>query len=358
MAKVPIKTVEPLITTMGGYCKAFDALCTFSCQERMQEQSQNDRDKVDEDEVDKDKNGEEEEEDDDDEEEEDKDVAADSVDKDKKEQTNGCSNTDARSVLQAKATCQCAGLDMTDRINFAIVGGIVSSRKSSSPDGFSAEAASDGLVILSSNPTFQTVMTVASNVCTYVDRLNAMTNPQAHKPPAPSGGGGVFGFISSLIPGMGTAQDLLPLVPIINGLLGNGDYGIRTEVPKTNEEKPITVPHAPSSPSSPPTGPSPQPPTSTDSDSASKSKGSDGGIFGWLPHIFGDKDGHRKIVEQSVNGKEQDDDNGNEEGDEQSQLVDEDGRIAKITRMQRRHTKKPKANKTSNEQKQDDKDDL
>ncbi|KAF9113089.1 hypothetical protein BGX27_002245 [Mortierella sp. AM989] len=317
--KVPVRTVEPLFSSVDGYCEAFEALCAYSCQERLREQAESDQDEGD------------------------AGVNDDDIDEQEDEIINGCAVTNARSVVQAKAKCQCVGFDMTDRINFGIVGGIVSSKttassKPESSNDFSAESASDGLVTLSGNPTFQTVMTVVTNICTYVDRLNSITNPQVHKPspsPPPSNGGGLFGFISSLVPSVGTMQELSPLIPIINGLLGNGDFGIKTEMPIANAEKPPVSPVIPSKPKI----------------------DNDGGWFGWFPHLWGNTDVSKKSMEHTVAGQDQIQSKHKTEMEIESQLIDGDGRIAKITRVQRRQTKKS-IKSTSSEQKQNDRKDL
>jgi len=89
LSQVPAQTVEPLFETIDGYCKAFDAICSLTCEERGAgggEGAQGNENSA--------KTG--------------------------SYRMGGCVNKSAMSVASAQATCVCAGYDLTDRVNFAV----------------------------------------------------------------------------------------------------------------------------------------------------------------------------------------------------------------------------------------------
>jgi len=90
LSDLPIQTVEPLVETPRSYCKAFNALCTIACEERLgttgQPQATSDEDKSSSSEI----------------------------------TSAACADLNAKTVFHAGAKCECAGLDMTDRVNFAL----------------------------------------------------------------------------------------------------------------------------------------------------------------------------------------------------------------------------------------------
>lgn len=90
LSDLPIQTVEPLVETPQSYCKAFNALCTIACEERLgttgQPQATSGEDKS----------------------------------SSSKIASAECADLNAKTVFHAGAKCECAGLDMTDRVNFAL----------------------------------------------------------------------------------------------------------------------------------------------------------------------------------------------------------------------------------------------
>jgi len=84
LSQFPIQHVESLVSTMDGYCTSFHNLCHTACKELITE----------EEEV--------------------------TMDKEQEKKISGCLDPKARSVSSAGASCQCAGYDFTDRINFAM----------------------------------------------------------------------------------------------------------------------------------------------------------------------------------------------------------------------------------------------
>lgn len=95
LSQVPAQTVEPLFETMDGYCKAFSAICSLTCEEREavgaegaegEEGAQGIEDSA----------------------------------KTESRRVGGCAKKSALSVALAQATCICLGYDLTDRVNFAV----------------------------------------------------------------------------------------------------------------------------------------------------------------------------------------------------------------------------------------------
>lgn len=115
LATVPIQTVEPLFSTMRGYCKAFSVMCTLACEERRLSESeyelgtdQNERKRK----LHGNQSGSQNDE---------AHGGADTkADGDAEETTGRCGHPEAKSAAQAQAMCQCAGYDLTDRVNFAM----------------------------------------------------------------------------------------------------------------------------------------------------------------------------------------------------------------------------------------------
>lgn len=95
MAEMNVKHVEPLFNTMDGYCSAFKGLCTAACAERIKLSKTQDR--------------------------QDGEIAVeDASEYAGGQEVKGCIDPQAQTVASAGAMCQCAGYDMTDRINFAV----------------------------------------------------------------------------------------------------------------------------------------------------------------------------------------------------------------------------------------------
>lgn len=88
LSEIPIQTVEPLVETPRGYCKAFTALCNIACEERLDATGQS--------------------------------TTTDGSSIQSEINSAECANPDAKTIFHARAKCECAGLDMTDRVNFAL----------------------------------------------------------------------------------------------------------------------------------------------------------------------------------------------------------------------------------------------
>ncbi|KAG0077930.1 hypothetical protein BGZ93_009236 [Podila epicladia] len=191
MAELNVKHVEPLFNTMDGYCFAFKGLCTAACAERIKLSKTQDR-----------RDGE---------------IAMeDASDYAGGQEVKGCIDPQAQTVAAAGALCQCAGYDMTDRINFAVVGGIVTSEPPTptSSSGFGAMGILDSLTNLPSVPTFLSIIHVMQNVCFYVGFLDILaTNPHPATCPA-----NPLAAITAAIPGLGPV--LGGLIPGLGGVLG------------------------------------------------------------------------------------------------------------------------------------------
>ncbi|KAG0319301.1 hypothetical protein BGZ97_002414, partial [Linnemannia gamsii] len=186
--QLPIQRVEPLVSTMDGYCSTFEALCTASCKEKM---------------IDYDADNEEE--------------VKGSATKTKQALSLGCANPKALTIGTAGASCQCASFDLTDRINFALVGGVVTSGGEKSGD-FGAEGILDAIKFLPAVPTFLNIIHVLQSICYYISFLDILAT-NAHPPSCSANGspGGVLGSITGLIPGLG---GILSGIPGVGGLLG------------------------------------------------------------------------------------------------------------------------------------------
>ncbi|KAF9906972.1 hypothetical protein EC991_011447 [Linnemannia zychae] len=187
LVQLPIQHVEPLVNTMEGYCSTFEVLCTAACKERM--------------------NG---------------------ADEDSEAPTTvrlGCANPGALTIGTASASCRCASYDMTDRINFAIVGGIVSSH--GKKGDFGAEGILDAIKFLPAVPTFLSIIHVLQTVCYYVSFLDVLATNANPTCPADGKSNGVVGAISNAIGGIVSG------IPGIGGLLGGLLGGGSTPAPST-----------------------------------------------------------------------------------------------------------------------------
>ncbi|KAG0351917.1 hypothetical protein BG005_008593 [Podila minutissima] len=197
MAEMNVKHVEPLFNTMDGYCSAFKGLCTAACAERIKLSKTQDR--------------------------QDGEIAVeDASEYAGGQEVKGCIDPQAQTVASAGAMCQCAGYDMTDRINFAVVGGIVTSEPptttTSSSSDFAAQGILDSITNLPAVPIFLSIIHVMQNVCFYVGFLDILaTNP--HPASCPSN---PLGAITA-IPGLGPL--LGALIPGLGGILGGGEGG-------------------------------------------------------------------------------------------------------------------------------------
>ncbi|KAG0047071.1 hypothetical protein BGZ83_007789 [Gryganskiella cystojenkinii] len=180
LAQFPIQHVDPLVTTLDGYCSTFGDLCGAACKERM---------------TDDDTNGD--------------------------ETILGCANPEGINIVSVNAACHCAGLDLTDRINFAIVGGIVASKESKESD-FAAEGLLDFVTFLPGVPTYISIINVIQKVCYYISFLDYLaTNPNSS--PCVKVDPGIIGAITKLIPGLtGAAGGIGDIIGIIGGLFGGG----------------------------------------------------------------------------------------------------------------------------------------
>ncbi|KAG0297512.1 hypothetical protein BGZ96_006021 [Linnemannia gamsii] len=222
LSQLPIQQFEPLVNTMDGYCSTFGALCTVACKERMTDDTADYEEEV-----------------------------KGSKRKAKPVLSLGCANPKALTIGTAGASCQCASFDMTDRINFAIVGGVVTTHSKESGD-FGAEGILDAIKFLPAVPTFLSIIHVLQSVCFYVSFLDVLAT-NANPPSCPANGqpGGILGSVTGLIPGLGGVLSGIPVVgDLLGALLGTG--GGKTPAP------------------------TPTPTT-----------GGGGGIFGFLDGLFG-----------------------------------------------------------------------
>ncbi|KAF9153769.1 hypothetical protein BG015_002691 [Linnemannia schmuckeri] len=209
LGQLPIQHVEPLINTMEGYCKTFGTLCTVACKERM---------------IDNDEEG------------------VQGSTKTKTALSLGCANPKALTIGTAGASCQCASYDMTDRINFAIVGGIVTSHEKKSSD-FGAEGILDAITFLPSVPTFLSIIHVLQSISYYISYLDILAT-NAHPPSCPvdakPGGGETGGFWSGIFGDGGGSTPVSTPTPAYGGgiggflreIFGDGGGSIPAPTPK------------------------------------------------------------------------------------------------------------------------------
>ncbi|GJJ69868.1 hypothetical protein EMPS_02217 [Entomortierella parvispora] len=268
LSQVPAQTVEPLFETMDGYCKAFDAVCSLACEER------GDGGDID------------------------------GSEKSGSRRKGGCMDKSAMSVSLAQATCVCAGYDLTDRVNFAVIGGVVSSKSKPTSD-FTAEGFLDGLTFIPGVPIFLNIVHGVQSVChfldTWVDSPSQSTPPSSESGATTSGsGGGILGSISSFLGGL---------------------FGGKT-APSTPTDKNTATPEA--KPEVTSSGSS----TATKPVATTKPVEEKGGFLSWLPHLWAETDSQGQLDDNSSQ---------NEEG--AARIISRDGRIARITRVQQRHQK-------------------
>lgn len=186
---------------------------------------------------------------------------------------------------------------------------------------------------------------------------------------------GGIAAIAQLIPGVGAVSNLIPLVPVLGGLLNGSlkapvqdgpreeaSISIQPPTPISTESatttsNPVTSTrtttpvNAATKPSANPTS-EPKPPLTptTALPPTTEKKPNNGGILGWLTHWFMGTDSRLVPSANQPDINVQDDYEGYdrhqvEDEDEKektglSRLVSRDGRVAKITRIQRRQNKK------------------
>ncbi|KAG0301467.1 hypothetical protein BGZ98_008329 [Dissophora globulifera] len=295
---------------MAGYCEAFSALCSLACKERRQSENVD----IVEDDTKKDIEG----------------NIDDGIDDPLQQQepktTGGCANTAAKSVALAGASCECLGYSLTDRVNFAIIGGIVS-LKDKPTANFAAEGFLDGLSFLPRSPIFMSIIHVMQTVCGYVTLLANISSP----PETPvHHDGGFLGTIAGLVPGL---ANLIPGVSTVSGLLpmfGGLVGGSGTKPDSANNENKSNGKEA----NVVSTKTSTAAPAATTAAKAS----SGGGIFGWLSHLFMETEGPEQQILGSTASASAPSGNSKYE-QENSRLVSKDGKIAQITRIQKRKNK-------------------
>ncbi|KAF9116388.1 hypothetical protein BGX27_003071 [Mortierella sp. AM989] len=165
---LPIQYFEPLVNTLEGYCTSFTDLCNTACRERAPERTAQEKTVV------------------------------------------GCTNPDAKDIADAHATCLCTGYDLTERVNFAVTGGVVATNKSHSSE-FSAEGILDFVRFVPSVGLYITIIHFLQNACHIVSYLDILAyNPFASQ----------------------TCPTSLPGIPnlgsLLNGILG---YGVPDAAP-------------------------------------------------------------------------------------------------------------------------------
>ncbi|KAF9968667.1 hypothetical protein BGZ70_000512 [Mortierella alpina] len=180
LAKLPIQQLDPLVTSMDGYCTAFSALCAAACKERVTPENKGDESAV----------------------------------------AQGCLNPAGATLGEVAASCKCASMDLTERVNFAVAGGFMSSQNAQKGD-FASEGILDILTFIPAVPGFLSVIHVLQNICYYVSFLDVLaTNPHPNSS-CPVSPNGPLGIVSS-IPVLG---------PLLAGLLGGLVKGAPTPAP-------------------------------------------------------------------------------------------------------------------------------
>ncbi|KAG0259827.1 hypothetical protein BG011_002348 [Mortierella polycephala] len=180
IAQLPIQPIEPLVATMDGYCTAFESLCSTICSERTTDGNESEETAI------------------------------------------GCADPKAISIVHADASCKCAGFDLTTRVNFALVGGVVTSKGSNLSD-FNADGILDGLTFLPGVSSFVGLIEIMQNACHYVGYLDILvTDKNKAGLQAGIGGalgnllGGVIAVPTNIIGGLGNVLGGL------TGFLGGG----------------------------------------------------------------------------------------------------------------------------------------
>ncbi|KAG0031091.1 hypothetical protein BGZ81_001758 [Podila clonocystis] len=292
LSEMPIQTFEPLVETTRAYCRAFAALCNIACEERLEATGQ---------------------------------PTTEEGDRSPEIASAECANPDAKTVLHARAKCECVGLDMTDRVNFALVGGVTSSSTSPASD-FSADGFLDGLTALPSIATFVNIIHIAQKVCYYVGFLKVLADDTSNPvPPTPTGGSivdGVKGWFPGLFGG-GCPKPTPILPPLFGGL--------------------FPTPSTPTSTTPTPSTPTPSTDDDDDQDESPTSTVSAASPTPtpkkWFFGLFSETDEHGYILEDDVTGPDQQQRlEGTDDGDDPYRLVSHDGRVARIVRAQKRQT--------------------
>ncbi|KAF9392153.1 hypothetical protein CPB97_003798 [Podila verticillata] len=305
LSDLPIQTVEPLVETPRSYCRAFNALCTIACEERLEMTEQP-----------RATSG--------------KDTSSSSSSSLSSPEIASavCADPNAKTVFNAGAKCECAGLDMTDRVNFALVGGVTSSKAPPHSD-FSSEGLLDGLTFLPAIATFVNIIHIAQKVCFYIGFLKVLADDTSGPaptpmPPAGGGGGGIFDSIKDWF----------------SGLFGGGPA------------KPPTPPPPAPAPAPAPALLSPPAPSKGDPDGKGDGKPSTGTGTAtqptptpkkWFFGLFLETDEHGNIIDDVVGGPDQKQRLENDEGDDAYRLVGRDGRVARIVRAQKRQGEKKRS---------------
>ncbi|KAF9189491.1 hypothetical protein BGZ51_009527 [Haplosporangium sp. Z 767] len=184
VAQFPIQPIEPLVVTIDGYCTAFKSLCSTICSERTTDETKGEGTAI------------------------------------------GCADPKATSVVHADAVCKCAGFDLTAKVNFALVGGVVTSKGSKSGD-FSADGILDGLTFLPGVSNLVSNIEMMQNACHYVGYLDVLVTDK-NKASAPTGIdrvlGGLSNFFGSVVTtSMNFLGDLGSALGGLTGLLGGED---------------------------------------------------------------------------------------------------------------------------------------
>ncbi|KAF9924417.1 hypothetical protein FBU30_005621 [Linnemannia zychae] len=336
LSQVPMHYVEPLVNTVDSYCSSFEILCNITCKDHLLDEP----------------------------------TASENI------LSFNCANPKALTIGTAKASCQCGGQDMTERINFAILGGIVAMHDKKGD--FGAEGILDTVQFLPSVPTFISIIHVLQTICYYVSFLDILaTNPNASTCSSNHDKiDGVLGTITKLLPGLvGILPGAQAPGDLLGGLFGtggkastptptptpasssgsglndlwNGIFGGGANL-STNTTATLTTTLA-SEPTSKPTTTLPTiattATTSTTTKSPSPTSKTGGGLFG----LFGDEDngGHLVVTNDGVkNGEGENVENGITNVDTEER-VNNDGRVSRAVRAQRRYSER-----LSREQDQED----
>ncbi|CAO3569323.1 unnamed protein product [Mortierella alpina] len=180
LAKLPVQQLDPLVTSMDGYCTAFGALCAAACKERVTPENKGDESAV----------------------------------------AQGCQNPAGATLGEVAASCKCASMDLTERVNFAVAGGFMSSQNAQKGD-FASEGILDILTFIPAVPGFLSVIHVLQNICYYVSFLDVLASNPHPNSSCPVSPNGPLGIVSS-IPVLG---------PLLSGLLGGLVKGAPTPAP-------------------------------------------------------------------------------------------------------------------------------
>ncbi|KAF9564124.1 hypothetical protein EC968_004627 [Mortierella alpina] len=235
MIHLPTKVPEPLFETTATYCQAFNTLCTLACEEKRQKER------------------------------------ATAGDSSKVEHADKCADPQGTTIALAGAACKCTGFDLTERINMAIAGGATGLETQADI----SSTADDPQNLISSIP--MDLMRIMQGAC------HAIGLQDPSKPiPAETASvvGGVLSSVAGLIPGFGVVSALLPSIPLISKLIGNGggDHAA-SEREGLKADSSVNTAETLQGQASP-------------AESGSKAEGSGeggepGGIVGWFSHVLG-----------------------------------------------------------------------